>query len=137
MLALFVSIFVDYICIRRYILSVKLKDSQLVFNAIADQTRFRILSLLNEGELCVCDLMKVLKEPQSKISRHLAYLRRAGLVQARKEGLWMYYKLVKAKTKALEAILSALKCCQSEFQELESDLNEYRKKKSSLISCCK
>ncbi len=115
----------------------KLKDSQNIFGALADQTRFRLLSLLSEGELCVCDLMKVLKEPQSKISRHLAYLRRSGLVEARKEGLWMYYRLAKASTKTFQAIFNALKCCRSDFKELEHDLSEYRKTKSSLVSCCK
>jgi len=57
-----------------------LKTSQIIFTALADPTRLRIIHLLGEGELCVCDLMKVLKEPQSKVSRHISYLRRAGLV---------------------------------------------------------
>ena len=86
----------------------KLRDSQIIFAALADPTRFRILSLLNTGEFCVCDVMKVLKEPQSKISRHLAYLRRARLVLGRKEGLWMYYRLAKPNTKTIRAILGAL-----------------------------
>ena len=58
----------------------KLKDGKRIFRAFADETRLRILNLLSEGELCVCDVMGVLREPQSKVSRHLSYLRQAGLV---------------------------------------------------------
>lgn len=115
----------------------KFKDSQIIFAALADPTRFRILSLLCEGELCVCDVMSVLKEPQSKVSRHLAYLRRAGLVNTRKEGVWMYYKLTKPNTKVLRSILDSLNCCRSDFQELKKDRNEFRKNKNRLVSCCK
>ncbi|MBI4388233.1 MAG: metalloregulator ArsR/SmtB family transcription factor [Candidatus Omnitrophica bacterium] len=114
----------------------KLKDSQIIFGSLADPTRFRILSLLSEGELCVCDVMRVLKEPQSKISRHLAYLRRAGLVEARKEGLWMHYRLAKPNTKVFRSIFGALNCCRSDFKELKKDLNEFHKNKNRLVSCC-
>ena len=115
----------------------KLKDSQIVFTALADPTRFRILSLLTEGELCVCDVMGVLKEPQSKVSRHLAYLRRAGLVAARKEGLWMYYGLTKPNTKTIRSIFDALNSCRQDFKELKGDLRYFKKTKSRLVSCCK
>ena len=115
----------------------KLKESEVIFAALADATRFRILNLLNEGELCVCDVMKVLKVPQSKISRHLAYLRRAKLVEARKEGLWMYYRSAKQNTKTFKTILDAINCCRSDFKELEQDASEFRKNKSCLVSCCK
>ncbi len=64
-----------------------------MFRAFSDRTRLRILNLLRDGELCVCDLVEVLGVPQPKTSRHLAYLRRSGLVVARKEGLWNYYQL--------------------------------------------
>src|SRR6185437_2202344 len=64
-----------------------------MFRAFSDRTRLRILHMLRGGELCVCDIVAVLEVPQPKASRHLAYLRKAGLVQARKEGLWSYYKL--------------------------------------------
>ena len=115
----------------------KLKDSEIVFTALADQTRFRILNLLSEGELCVCDVMSVLKEPQSKVSRHLAYLRRAGLVEARKEGLWMYYQLTKQNTQIFQAIFKALRYAHSDFEELKKDRTEFRKSKSSLVACCR
>jgi ArsR family transcriptional regulator len=114
----------------------KLKESQTVFAAMADETRYRILHLLREGELCVCDLMSVLKEPQSKISRHLAYLRRAGLVLARKDGLWMHYKLAKPKAKTFAAVIAALEYGRSDFEDLKKDWNEFHKKKSCLVACC-
>lgn len=63
------------------------------FKALSDETRLRILALLTQGELCVCDLMAVLQLPQSTISRHLAYLRNSGLVADRRQGVWMYYRL--------------------------------------------
>ena len=114
----------------------KLKNSKTLFNALADETRLRILNLLNEGELCVCDLMRVLKEPQSKISRHLAYLRRAGLVRGRKEGLWMHYRLTKQTAKLDEVLLKAVSCCRSESNELGKDLKALNKNKNCLVGCC-
>ncbi|HXE04408.1 MAG TPA: metalloregulator ArsR/SmtB family transcription factor [Bryobacteraceae bacterium] len=64
-----------------------------LFQALADRTRLRLLNLMRGGEICVCYLVEVLGEPQPKISRHLAYLRRAGLAAARREGKWMHYRL--------------------------------------------
>jgi ArsR family transcriptional regulator len=64
-----------------------------LFQALGDATRLRILGLLAAGEVCVCDIHGTLKISQPKASRHLAYLRRAGLVVARREGLWMHYRL--------------------------------------------
>jgi ArsR family transcriptional regulator len=64
-----------------------------LFKALADATRLRILGLLLAGEVCVCDIHESLKIPQSKASRHLAYLRRSGLVETRREGLWIHYRL--------------------------------------------
>lgn len=64
-----------------------------VYRALADETRLRILALLAKGEVCVCHLHGSLRLPQPTISRHLAYLRRSGLVEARREGVWMHYRL--------------------------------------------
>jgi len=64
------------------------------FKALADGTRLRLIQMLGEEELCVCDCVEVLKTNQPKVSRHLAYLRRAGLVTARRDGKWTYYRLV-------------------------------------------
>ena len=63
------------------------------YKALADRTRLRILALLMDGEVCVCDIHDTLRLPQPTASRHLAYLRRAGLVEARREGTWMHYRL--------------------------------------------
>lgn len=70
-----------------------MKTTAKLFKALSDETRLRILSLLTAGELCVCDLMEVLQLPQSTVSRHLAYLRNTGLVDDRRQGVWMYYRL--------------------------------------------
>jgi ArsR family transcriptional regulator, arsenate/arsenite/antimonite-responsive transcriptional repressor len=64
-----------------------------LFKALADDTRLRILALLAAGEVCVCHIHGALDLPQPTVSRHLAYLRRAGLVAARRDGLWMHYRL--------------------------------------------
>lgn len=70
-----------------------MKRSAQIFKALADETRLRILALLLEGELCVCEIIAALELPQSTISRHLAYLRSSEWVQDRRQGLWMYYRL--------------------------------------------
>ena len=64
-----------------------------VYAALADPTRLRILSLLGDGEICVCHIHASLDVPQPTASRHLAYLRKAGLVEARRDGIWMHYRL--------------------------------------------
>lgn len=64
-----------------------------IFKALADETRLRILTLLLNGELCVCEIIAALELPQSTISRHLAYLRNSGWVQDSRRGVWMYYRL--------------------------------------------
>ena len=65
-----------------------------LFKALADQTRLRLINLIGDDEVCVCFFVEVLKINQPKISRHLAYLRRAGVVSARREGKWIHYRLV-------------------------------------------
>ena len=64
------------------------------FQALGDKTRLRLLNLMGEREICVCYLVEILEQGQPKISRHLAYLRRAGMVAARREGKWMHYRIV-------------------------------------------
>ena len=70
-----------------------MKDTAQLFKALSDETRLRIIALLTHGELCVCDLMEVMGLPQSTVSRHLATLRQAGLVEDRRQGVWIYYRL--------------------------------------------
>ena len=70
-----------------------MKTTARTFKALSDETRLRIMALLSKGELCVCDLMAILDLPQSTVSRHLATLRHAQLVEDRRQGVWMYYCL--------------------------------------------
>jgi ArsR family transcriptional regulator, arsenate/arsenite/antimonite-responsive transcriptional repressor len=70
-------------------------DLVTLFEALADRTRLRLLHLMTAGEICVCYFVEVLGESQTKISRHLAYLRRAGVVAARRDGKWMHYRIVR------------------------------------------
>ena len=69
-------------------------DIERFFQSLGDQTRLRLLNLIGEQEVCVCYFVEVLGSPQPKISRHLAYLRSAGIVEARREGKWMHYRIV-------------------------------------------
>ncbi len=93
-----------------------------LFRAFADPTRQRILNLLLEGELCVCDLCTVLEEIQPKVSRHLAYLRRAELVTVRMEGKWKYYALAKHAKGLRRTLLNCVRSCLREMDELQDDL---------------
>jgi len=68
-------------------------DIERLFRALADRTRLRLLNLMGRDEVCVCYFVEVLRTPQPKISRHLAYLRRAGVVGVRREGKWMHYRI--------------------------------------------
>ena len=85
-----------------------LADLERVFHALGDRTRLRILALLGRGEVCVCHIHESLQLPQSKVSRHLAYLRRAGLVQARKQGLWVHYRLADLPDPVLRTVQGAV-----------------------------
>jgi ArsR family transcriptional regulator, arsenate/arsenite/antimonite-responsive transcriptional repressor len=69
-------------------------DIQQFFQALSDNTRLRLLNLMGDREVCVCYFVEILRVPQPKISRHLAYLRNAGIVSARREGKWMHYRIV-------------------------------------------
>ncbi|HEX7378665.1 MAG TPA: metalloregulator ArsR/SmtB family transcription factor [Pirellulales bacterium] len=99
----------------------KTHSIELKFRAMADRTRLRILHLLRGGEVCVCDLVTVLNLPQPKVSRHLAYLRKAGLVTVRKEGHWAYYRLAPAEAPFQAALFECLSWCAAELPQLERD----------------
>jgi ArsR family transcriptional regulator, arsenate/arsenite/antimonite-responsive transcriptional repressor len=77
--------------------------------------------VLRYGEICVGDLVKVLRVPQARVSRHLAHLRKAGLVQARKNGLWMYYSLAAARGDVHRTLLACLSGCFQELPEFAAD----------------
>jgi ArsR family transcriptional regulator, arsenate/arsenite/antimonite-responsive transcriptional repressor len=77
----------------------------LLFRALGDPTRLRLLNLIADREICVCYFVEILCISQPKVSRHLAYLRRAGIVASRREGKWMHYRLVAPKDQAAAGIL--------------------------------
>jgi ArsR family transcriptional regulator len=98
-----------------------LGSTDLMFRAFSDRTRLRILHVLHGGELCVGDIVEILQAPQPRISRHLAYLRKANLVMVRKSGLWSHYSLAPAKTAFHRKLLECLAKCFSEVPELQAD----------------
>ena len=101
-----------------------------LFRALADPTRLRLINLVAKQEVCVCYFVEVIGVPQPKISRHLAYLRRAGIVAARREGKWMHYKLVMPSDPHAAAILSATVDALREDKELQRDSQRLNK------ACC-
>lgn len=92
-----------------------------LFRALADATRLRILGLLTGGEVCVCDIHESLGIPQPKASRHLAYLRRAGLVEARREGLWIHYRIAAPRDPVVAGVLDAVRHALTHVRALQAD----------------
>jgi ArsR family transcriptional regulator, arsenate/arsenite/antimonite-responsive transcriptional repressor len=86
----------------------RLDSLETLFRALADRTRLRIVSLLLSGEVCVCDIHESLGLPQPTVSRHLAYLRHAGLVVSRKDGLWVHYRLADLPDPVVKTLLDAV-----------------------------
>ena len=84
-------------------------DRELFFRALADPTRLRIINLIGDQEVCVCFFVEILKTNQPKISRHLAYLRRAGIVASRREGIWMHYRLTTPKDENAARVLKEVR----------------------------
>ena len=104
----------------------ELATTNTLFRAFADETRLRILNLLLEREVCVCDLCDVLDVLQPSISRHLAYLDRAGLVTVRQEGKWKYYSTVRQADSPRRRLLNCVKSCLRDIDVLRSDLDRLR-----------
>jgi ArsR family transcriptional regulator len=92
-----------------------------LFRAFSDRTRLRILYLLRDGEMCVCDLVTILRVPQPTASRHLSYLRRLGLVYTRRAGSWNYYTLADAGSPFHSKLLELLSSCYADVPELARD----------------
>ena len=95
-----------------------------MFRAFSDPIRLRILHLVAEDELCVCDLVEILKLPQPTVSRHLSYLRRAGLVGAREERSWNFYRLTPPKTRFHRKLLDCLGSCVTDVPALRVDSHD-------------
>lgn len=98
-----------------------------IYECLCDVTRLRLLHVLAQGPLCVCHFQAVLDEPQVKISKHLAYLRERGLVEATREGNWVVYALPSAPPRELSANLACLQDCARENALFARDLNRLRK----------
>jgi ArsR family transcriptional regulator len=97
-------------------------DAPELFQAFADATRLRILNLLQQRrEVCVCDLCDALGESQPKVSRHLATLRRAGLVQVRRDGKWKHYALAPARSPLQRTLLRCIGSCLTGIDVLARD----------------
>ena len=94
---------------------------ELLFRALADKTRLRLLNLMGNDEVCVCYFVEVLKSPQPKISRHLAYLRKAGIVGARREGKWMHYRIVAPRDSRAAEVLKTIREWLASDQEMQRD----------------
>jgi ArsR family transcriptional regulator, arsenate/arsenite/antimonite-responsive transcriptional repressor len=110
--------------------AVKPSDLVKLFAALADPTRLRLLNLMNGREVCVCYFVEILNQGQPKISRHLAYLRRAGIVEARREGKWMHYRIERPDNTSAASILDAtLKSFETD-RNMQADLARLGK------ACC-
>lgn len=96
-------------------------DVEQFFLALSDRTRLRLLNLIGDDEVCVCFFVEVLKESQPKISRHLAYLRQAGVVEARREGKWMHYRIVDPPDPRAARIFREIRVWLSEEPEMRHD----------------
>lgn len=94
-----------------------------LFRALSEEARLRIVMLLTDGELCVCDLMAILEEPQSKISRHLAYLTHSGLTEGKRVGVWMHYSLKGPLDEVYKAQIEFLEKQLSHLPQFCSDRN--------------
>jgi ArsR family transcriptional regulator, arsenate/arsenite/antimonite-responsive transcriptional repressor len=105
-------------------------DLALLFAALADRTRLRLLNLMNGKEVCVCYFVEILGQSQPKISRHLAYLRRADIVASRREGKWMHYKIVVPKHAGAARILKQSLSVLGEDKMMQADLSRLTK------ACC-
>jgi ArsR family transcriptional regulator len=107
----------------------------LMFRAFSDGTRLRILWLLLNGEMCVCDLVALLRVPQPTASRHLGYLKRAGLVRDRQEGLWNFYRLAPAKSAFHRDLLKCLRSCCRDVPEIATDGKRVARGKRARACC--
>lgn len=99
--------------------SSKATDKESFLRALADRTRLRLLNLMRSDEVCVCFFVEVLKTSQPKISRHLAYLRRAGVVGARRQGPWMHYRIVEPPDEDAARMLQDLLAWLANDQEMQ------------------
>src|SRR5436190_6985289 len=98
-----------------------------VFKALADKTRLRILALLGNNEVCVCHIHDSLGLPQPTVSRHLAYLRRSGLVAARRDGVWMHYQVSRSLSPVMRSIVSAAVDALQQLPDTTQDRKQFQR----------
>src|ERR1039458_6639442 len=96
-------------------------DIERFFQALGDNTRLRLLNLMGDQEICVCYFVEILAQGQPKISRHLAYLRSAGIVEARREGKWMHYRIVMPRNAGAEQVLRQTLAWLQEDRAMQAD----------------
>ena len=94
---------------------------EFLFKALADRTRLRLINLMGDTEVCVCFFVEVLKTNQPKISRHLAYLRRAGVVSARRDGKWIHYRIVEPPDPHAANIFREVRTCLANDPSMQND----------------
>jgi len=97
-------------------------DPVRLYAALADPTRLRLLNLMQGREVCVCYFVEILGQGQPKISRHLAYLRNAGIVNARRDGKWMHYCIQRPENPSAAAILDAALAVLTVDKKMQADL---------------
>jgi ArsR family transcriptional regulator len=105
-------------------------DLPKFFQALGDMTRLRLLNLMGEQEVCVCYFVEILGAPQPKISRHLAYLRSAGIVSARRDGKWMHYRIL------MPAHIGASQILRQTLESLQEDKTMQADRRSLTKVCC-
>jgi len=103
----------------------KLREMEAFFLAMADKTRLRLLNLMRDGEICVCFFTEILGESQPKISRHLAYLRNAGVVDARRDGKWMHYSIRRPADPSAAEVLDKILDWAGELADLQRERERY------------
>ena len=121
------------ISVKAYTLTMARKtdfDLVTLFAALADPTRLRLLNLMDGREVCVCYFVEILKQGQPKISRHLAYLRKAGIVEARRDGKWMHYRIERPDDARALSILDATLQSLKGDKDMQADLARLGK------ACC-
>lgn len=113
-------------------MSKALTELEGLFKALADETRLRILGLLLTGEVCVCHIHESLRISQPKASRHLAYLRRAGLVETRRDGLWVHYRLAESPNPIVLTVRQSVAHALGHLDGIHQDAERLQKK----TGCC-
>jgi ArsR family transcriptional regulator, arsenate/arsenite/antimonite-responsive transcriptional repressor len=119
-------------------------ELERVFKALSDKTRLRILALLGNNEVCVCHIHDSLGLPQPTVSRHLAYLRRSGLVAVRRDGVWMHYQLSRSLDPMVQSVVKAAVDALSQVPATSQDRKQFQRSFGQLYvldspaggSCC-